>query len=198
MIKVNATAGLYVQYDRDEKLHRVSNMQAPLEIDLEHCDPMSVIALERDNQRRLCADLERLADALGGPVDARMCSSLKTWLLVDLPLCCLDEEALFQLMLARKQSNASLSACVHQAVSQHAAMQAYVFELLEPLNDMSEGITPRNLDTVGYMLRFCFEGIRHHLQWEDAAIFQNPAGMGSGIDSELLRQAMLSNRAIQT
>ena len=172
-------------------------MQSPLEIDLEHCDPMSAIALERDSQRQLCADLERLADALGGPVDARMCSMLKTRLLVDLPLYCLDEEALFQLMLGQEKSDASLSACVHQAVSQHAAMQAYVFELLEPLNEMSEGTTPRNLDTVGYMLRFCFDGIRHHLQWEDAAIFQGAAGIDSGIDSELLRQAMLSNRAIR-
>jgi hypothetical protein len=176
----------------------ISKMQSPPDIDLEHTDPMSVIALERDSQRKLCTDLERLADALGGPVEARLCSSLRARLLVDLPRCCLDEEALFRLMLARKQSNASFSACVHQAVSQHSAMQAYVFELLEPLNEMSEGATPRNLDVVGYMLRFCFDGIRHHLQWEDAAIFQDAAAIGSTIDIELLRQAMLSIRAIQT
>ncbi len=177
---------------------RASQMQSLPEIDLEHTDPMSVIALERDIQRKLCADLEWLADALGGPVEARLCSSLRTRLLVDLPRCCLDEEALFRLMLARKQSNALLSACIHQAVSQHAAMQAFVFELLEPLNEMSEGVNPRNLDAVGYMLRFCFDGIRHHLQWEDAAIFQDATAIGSSADIELLRQAMLSIRAIQS
>lgn len=106
-----------------------------------------------------------------------------------------DEEALFDLMLKKEPGNRVLAACTEQAISQHAAMQAYIFELLEPLSDMTVGIIPRNLDTVGYMLRYCFDCMRHHLQWEDVSIFREPSPALPVADVEQLRLAMIRNRA---
>lgn len=169
-------------------------MQSPLNIDLEHADPMSVIALERDRQRQVCDELEQLADQLGGPLDVRMCTSLKSQLEIDLPLYHRDEEALFELLLKQNPGNPVLAACTQQAISQHAAMQDYVLELLEPLGDMTVGIIPRNLDTVGYILRYCFDCMRHHLQWEDVSIFRAQTPDLPNIDLERLRLAMTRNR----
>ena len=46
------------------------------DIDVENADPLSVIAAERTQQYRICDDLERLADQLGGPVDIDAYSSV--------------------------------------------------------------------------------------------------------------------------
>lgn len=170
-------------------------MRSPVNIDLEYADPMAVIEQERDCQRQMCDDLERLADQLGGPLDVKLCSALKSQLRSDLPWYHRDEEALFELMLLKEPGNKVLAACIGQAISQHAAMQAYVFELLEPFGDMIQGITPRNLDAVGYMLRCCFDGMRHHLKWEDASIFRGQPQDSPTVDIENVRLAMIRNRA---
>ncbi len=170
-------------------------MQSSLDIDLEYADPMAVIKLERDWQRQVCDKLERLADQLGGPLDVNLCETLQSRLQDELPLYQRDEEVLFELMLQKEPDNKVLAACTGQAISEHAAMQTYVFELQEPLGDISLGITPGNPDTVGYMLRYCFDGIRHHLKWEDATIFQGQTQDIPTVDLEQLRLAMIRNRA---
>jgi len=170
-------------------------MWSTIDIDLEYADPMAAIEQQRDCQRQMCDDLERLADQLGGPLDVKLCSVLKIQLQSDLPLYHRDEEAWFELMLLKEPDNKVLAACIEQAISQHAAMQAYVFELLEPLGDLSLGITPRNLDAVGYMLRYCFDCMRHHLKWEDVSIFREQSQDPSTADMENLRLAMIRNRA---
>ena len=170
-------------------------MQSSLDIDLEHADPIEVIALERSLQNQVCDDLEQFADQLGGPLDVKLCASVKDRLQTCLPLYHRDEEALFELMLKKEPDNRVLAACTEQAAAQHAAMQAYVFELLEPLVDMGVGIAPRNLDTVGYMLRYCFDCMRHHLQWEDVSIFRGQDRNLPVADLEQLRLAMIRNRA---
>ena len=119
---------------------------------------------------------------------------LKKRLQFDLPLYHRDEEALFELLLKNEPDNRVLAACASQAVSQHAAMQAYVFELLEPLADMRVGVIPRNLDTVGYMLRYCFDCMRHHLEWEDVSIFRGQTRDLSSAEAEKLRLALIRNR----
>ena len=165
------------------------------DIDVENADPLSVIAAERTQQYRICDDLERLADQLGGPVDIDAYSSVTAQLQSDLPIYHRDEEALFELMMGVDAGDRLLANCIRQAVSQHAAIQAYVFELSEPLIEIGNGVTPRNLDTFGYMLRYCFEGVRQHLQWEDVSIFRELPDAGMPIDRNCLRQAMLRNRA---
>ena len=173
-------------------------MQSPLDIDLKSHDPLLVIELERDCQRRICDDLERLADQLGSPLDIQLCSTLQRQLATELPLYHRDEEALFELKLQKGSGNRLLEACAGQAILQHAAMQAYTFELLEPLSDLTAGVAPRNLDTVGYMLRYCFDSIRNHLNWEDASIFQVYPQNLTDADLQHLRASMIQNRTGQT
>lgn len=170
-------------------------MQSSLDVDLKYADPMAVIKLERGWQRLFCDELERLADQLGGPLDANLCKTINSCLQAELPLCHRDEEVLFELMQQKEPDNTVLAACMGQAVSEHAAMQTYVFELQEPLGDMSLGINPGNPDTVGYMLRCCFDGMRRHLNWEDASIFRGQTRDIPTVDMEHLRLAMIRNRA---
>ncbi len=170
-------------------------MQLATNIDLRNTDPTSVITAERTHQYQICDDLERLADQLGGPFDLDAYSSLTTQLRFDLPVYHRDEEALFELILADDDGDRMLANCIKQAVSQHAAIQAYVFELSEPMLEIGKGVSPGNLNTFGYMLRYCFEGVRQHLQWEDVTIFREQSNAGPAIDRHCLRQAMLHNRA---
>jgi len=170
-------------------------MRLARDIEVNEADPLSVIAAERAQQYRICDDLERLADQLGGPLDIDAYSSVTAQLQSDLPIYHRDEEALFELMMGMDEEDRLLANCIGQAVSQHAAIQAYVFELSGPLIEIGKGVTPRNLDTFGYMLRYCFDGVRQHLQWEDVSIFREQPDAGRAIDRDCLRQAMLRNRA---
>jgi len=173
---------------------QVMSMQSARDINLINDDPMVVIELERDCQRRICDDLEQLADQLGNLMDIKLCTVLKLQLENDLPLYHLDEEAFFELLREKEPDNQSLAACTRQAVSQHAAMQTYTFELQEPLDDLCLGILPKNPDTLGYMLRYCFDSMRHHLNWEDASIFHMHAHDFSIVDLQHLRLNMIRNR----
>ena len=173
---------------------RALSMQLAIDIDVKIADPLSVIAAERTQQYRICDDLERLADQLGGPLDIDAYSSVAAQLQSDLPIYHRDEESLFELMLGIDEEDRLLANCIRQAVSQHAAIQAYVFELSEPLLEIGNGLNLRNLDTFGYMLRYCFDGVRQHLQWEDVSIFREQSRAGPAIDRDCLKQAMLRNR----
>ncbi len=169
-------------------------MQPIANLDPEYVDPIELIRQERSWQRHFCDELERLADQLGGPLDTKLCSTLNTQLQIKLPLYQRDEEALFELMRQREPDNEVLAACTAVAVSQHVAMQTFAFELQDPLGDVTGGLTLKNPDTVGYMLRYCFDGIRHHLKWEDASIFQRQDQEFPTADIEHLRQVMIRNR----
>lgn len=172
-------------------------MQSPKGINLPNDDPMAVMELERDCQRRICDDLERLADQLGNPLDVKLCAALQVQPENDLPLYHRDEEALIELMVQTEPGNKLLEACTGQAVSQHAAMQTFTFELQEPLSDLTAGVAPRNLDTMGYMLRYCFDSMRIHLNWENASIFQvHPRNLTID-DLQHLRLSRLRNLARQ-
>jgi len=169
-------------------------MQPSVDFDPEFADPIDVIRQERTWQRHFCDELERLADQLGGPLDTNLCTTLNTQLQSKLPLYHRDEEALFELMRQKEPENEVLAACTAVAISQHVAMQTFVFELQEPLGDVTVGVALGNPDTVGYMLRYCFDGIRHHLKWEDASIFRGQSQHFPTADMEQLRQEMIRNR----
>jgi hypothetical protein len=164
------------------------------DIDWERADPLAVIELERAQQRKMCDDLERLADQLGGVLDVKLCAALKEQLQIDLPIYLQDEEALFELMRQTKRGDHFLTVCTRHAKAQHASMQGYVFEVLEPLDEISNGMSPRNLDAVGYMLRYCFDMMRHHMQWEDIVILRKQALDGLVPKLDHLRQVMQHNR----
>jgi hypothetical protein len=170
-------------------------MQSDTSIGLELADPIAVLMAERSLQRRICDDLELLADQLGGSLDVGLCAFLKAQLQGDLQIYHRNEEYLFDLLTVGEPANGMLAACAELAASQHAAMQSYVYELLEPLTDLSMGVRPGNLDTVGYMLRCCFDGMRHHLQWEDVSLLSAAALSPTAMDLHRLRQAIISNRA---
>jgi hemerythrin-like domain-containing protein len=140
-----------------------------------NADPLSVLFAGRTLQYRICDDLELLADQLGGLVDVALCCGLARRLQSVLPVCHRNEEALFEFLTSTGAESSILTACADLASSQHETMQAYVHELMEPLTELSAGIKPRSLDTVGYMLRHCFDGMRDHLGWEDASLFSEAA-----------------------
>ena len=132
--------------------------------------PVSMIIAGRDEQREICDHLEQLADNLGGLTDRDACNALLHRLNNDLPLYQQDEEALYEILSTHIQVDTSIVKCVELAKLEHEIHESYLFELSEPLTEISEGRKIRNTDAVGYMFRCFFEGIRRHLSWEDAVL----------------------------
>ena len=144
--------------DRSPKTASVSN------------DPLSVIVQDRSNQRVICDHLEQIADQLGGSVNRDLCHSVLQSLESDLPLYHLDEELFFSVLCSQDESDRALAKYAELATAEHRLNETYFFELAEPLSDIGAGGTLYNINTVGYMLRCCFEGLRRHLNWEDTVI----------------------------
>ncbi len=133
-------------------------------------DPLSVIVQNRNTQRTICDNLEQIADQLGGPVDHDLCLSVLQRLENDLPLYHLDEELFFSVLCSQDENDQTLAKFAELATAEHRINETYFFELAEPLSDIGAGGECYNINTVGYMLRCCFEGLRRHLNWEDVVL----------------------------
>lgn len=158
-------------------------------------DALSIVIQGRRHQRNLCDDLEQIADQLGGPVDPRLCSSVLQRLHHDMQLYHRDEEVLFDVLRTHEEHDGVIARCIVLVLSEHAMHESYLFELAEPLGDMSAGKQIRDTHAVGYMLRCCFDGIRRHLNWEDAALLGDRLNVISDADAEILAVGFARNRS---
>ncbi len=158
-------------------------------------DPLAVIIRERGELRRICDDLEQIADQLGGPVDGRLCLSVLMRLRQDLPLYHRDEEVLYDLLRIDRLDDANLAKCIELALCEHRADESYALDLDEPLSNMGAGRRTHDAQVVGYMLRCSFEGMRRHLNWEDAAILDDRLSIVTGSNVERLSAGLTGNRS---
>ena len=159
-------------------------------------DALSIIIQERRNQRDLCDDLEQVADQLGGPVDSRLCAFVLKSLRRDMPLYHRDEEVLFEVLQTHEEDDGVIARCVELVFLEHAVQESYLLDLAEPLGDIVAGKKIYNMDTVGYMLRCCFEGIRTHLNWEDATLLDDRLHVIAYAYAEKLAAGIARNRSV--
>ena len=156
--------------------------------------PLSIIFDQRSTQRTLCNELECIADQLGGPVDSNLCESVLRRLENDLPLYHLDEELLFSVLCSQDEGDLVLAQCAALATAEHRANETYVFELSEPLRDIGSGGALHSINTVGYMLRGCFDGLRRHLEWEDVVLLNGREQTLTGSSMKALEAGLARNR----
>ena len=154
-----------------------------------------MIVGHRGIQRAICDDLEKIADQLGGPVDSSLCQSVLQKLEYDLPLYHLDEELFFSVLCNQHEDDLILAKCAALAAADHRLNETYIFELAEPLRDVGAGGMLYNINTVGYMLRCCFEGLRRHLNWEDAVILNGRMETLSAPGLRVLEAGLARNRS---
>ena len=157
-------------------------------------DPLMIIAQERGSQRKVCDDLEQIADQLGGLVDQGLCRSVLSRLSKDLPLYHKDEEVLFDVLRSRDECDVFVQKCIGIAVEEHSSNEFLLFDIAEPLGALSEGGDVRNIHVLGYMLRCCFQGIRRHLDWEDATLLGERLISFRSAEIEALRTGLARNR----
>jgi hypothetical protein len=157
-------------------------------------DPLQALGQCREGVRKLCGDMEGLADQLGGRYLApAACRSVLKRLRCELPLCHRNEELLYRLLVSRRAGPPSLVRCVDVAIAEHSRAETCSIELAEPLSEAHEGIMNWNPNALGYLMRHCFETIARHLEWEDAAIFADLSSHLTILDERILREGFRRN-----
>jgi len=159
--------------------------------------PLSVIASDRADLYKICDDMERIADQLGGAIDIQLCTSVLSRLRLDLTQHQQDEEVFFTLIQERDADDALLARCVALAQSEHAAIASYALELTEPITDICAGRKANSADATGYLLRSSFEYMRQHLRWEDAIFFAGEKYGIRSVDAAALRAGLIRNRSLR-
>ncbi len=102
---------------------------------------------------------------------------------------------MFSVLCTQDESDQALAKFAELATAEHRLNEAYVFELTEPLNDIGSGGALYNINTVGYMLRCCFEGLRRHLNWEDAVLLHGRLETISEPGLKVLEAGLARNRS---
>ena len=158
--------------------------------------PLALLKRVRAMQRQLCDNLESIADQLRGDTDLSLCRSAWDCLRLDLPLFHRDEEVFLELLCEDHPLASSLVPGVRLATDEHAVNEAYAIDLSEWLENLCSGERPENLEAAAYALRGCFDGIRRHLNWEDAMLVPSvPAAIASADTSRLLERFARNRQA---
>lgn len=134
-------------------------------------DPLDWILKEHERQKQLCANLEKIADDLPSAVESDLVSEVLVYLRTELPAHIRDEEDyLFPLLARRVLPEDGFETIRSQLHSEHVTDECYALELSDALDEIAHGRKPTNPNTLGHMLRACFESHRRHLAWENAVV----------------------------
>lgn len=140
-----------------------------------------VEALEEGHARlaRLCAELEKVADALPDNVDLSACNVLaeQTRSLVS-DICHGEEDRLFPYLLRRFPDMPDLAPALDRLKAEHHADLCYAEEVEESLTAFAAGRPSLSTDAIGYMLRGFFDGQRRHIAAERQLLLPLLARLG--------------------
>ncbi len=118
-------------------------------------------------QSDLCAQLEELADSLPDHVDTQMC------VYISRRLCKIirqshefEESVLFPLLESHSRGNGKLEATLERLRFEHWEDEAFAHEVADGLNGFVTQPESANVESLAYMLRGFFEGLRRHIAFE--------------------------------
>lgn len=171
-----------------------SRMMSTASYTIDQNDPLTVITRGHRRQRKICDELECIADQLGGHLDVQLCSSVLKNLRHEVPLYHRDEEVLFNLLMKREPEDYILTKCIELAIFEHSTIEQYAFELAEPLSNIHPGMVLKDVEATGYMLRCCFEITRQHLRWEEAIFLGGRLDAIRAADMTALQAGLIRNR----
>jgi hypothetical protein len=142
-------------------------------------DPYEFLTGQRARLRRLCRDMEAMADELGAYRHISAGSHLiMARMREEMTACHRNEELLFKLIAAQPAECSTRKKCIEVALNEHAHAETCILELDEPFSEAGAGRTGWNRDALGYLLRHVFELVSHHMDWEDALFFSyRPASL---------------------
>jgi hemerythrin-like domain-containing protein len=119
-----------------------------------------------DGLSALCIGLEQVADSLPDRFDPQHCLHLTRVIrsmVKDAHV--FEEEILFPTLADQRPDDPSLRAMFERLHWEHVEDESYGEEIIEALNELVTGKL-RNIDSLSYMLRGFFEGLRRHIAFE--------------------------------
>lgn len=127
-------------------------------------DPLGIIFAERDDQRLLCHQLEEAADRLPIAIDKATFEEIYTKLKHKLPIYNRNEEALYSLLAANVPKTLDYPEISRLVSTEHRIHDCFADEFHEIFHEFGKS---GHKEHCGYMLRYFFETIERHLDWED-------------------------------
>ena len=141
--------------------------------------PITIVMSERATQRQLCIELEEIADQLPKVINQRALDTAYETLKTKLPSYHHNEEVLYSFISKQIPERANWSEIIELIKKEHSAQQDYANELRAFLG---EDYSCRDMNCLGYMLRYFFETIRLHLDWENVTIMALAAELEPKVD----------------
>ena len=133
-------------------------------------DPFVLLDYDHSAQRAMADLLEDIADSLPDEVN-RAAAALAASLLRSLHArhAEIEDKAVFPLLESRCEAETTRRA-IAIARREHDDAEGRAIELAEALDALSARGVCDNAESLGFMLRAFFDGLRRHLDWVDAAI----------------------------
>lgn len=135
-------------------------------------DPFGYYDYDNRAQRALADLLEGIADSLPDEIN-RASAALAAGLLRTAVAHhdAIEEQGLFPLIEARAPIGAPLRRAVAIARREHGETIGRAIELAEELDALARTGCARNAESLGFMLRAFFDGLRRHMDWAEATIY---------------------------
>ena len=132
---------------------------------------LAQVKREHLGERKLCNQLERIADDLLAPLDPALASMSVTGLRVYARRHRLLEEGYLYPLLTKRLRRGELEEdLVEQIRDEHVSDECLAQDTAEQLERALERGRAENPEMLGYMLHGYFECRRRHIAWEDAVV----------------------------
>lgn len=164
----------------------------------EFLDPLGVILHEHRRQRKICDELDSLANSLGDRPVIERAKALLVYLTEDLPLHTEDEEMdLFPLLARRCVPEDGVDAILEQLSSEHTLDKDVVEFIVSDLKLVAGGMSLANpvrfyMNVHGFAVTH-----RRHLAWENQVVVPLARKRLTDTDIEELGRAMATRRGIE-
>lgn len=146
-------------------------MRRPWEAEAIRTDPLGYLAAERAGAEALAAALERIADEL--PCIARpaalvtAAARLRRFARILVPM---EDACLLDLLEARCGLASPIGAMVGIVRRKGAVLASRSIEVADLLEENARTSAVREAESLGFMLRECFESLRQRAEWLEIAI----------------------------
>lgn len=128
---------------------------------------LDLVAASHRRQLALCTELETIADSLPDRADPQRCLHLARALCrIVMDAHELEERVLFSRVGDMEPRAPDLAASIERLRWEHFEDLCYGEEIRDALYDLGRGDPRIGGDTLGYMLRGFFEGMRRHVAFE--------------------------------
>jgi len=115
----------------------------------------------------LCCQLEHIADGLPDQVDKQECLYVARSIIPVVKLAHeFEESVLFPILRENFEGKPELEQTLERLQGEHWEDESYASEIHNGLIDYVSGLAESNVDSLAYMLRGFFEGMRRHLAFE--------------------------------